>query len=181
MDVVGAAHVGLVLLSAALWRANWFSRLGPEMAKGQWGVASRNGNLMFRRMLCVGLWMESMWQTEHLLQVALFSVSVSLCVHFPSPTPCLSISLLLPYSFSPFILLIVLPAKFPRHFENMLVALFFPFGFWSDVRLKLWSVGPNKNGELCRIWFVTNINLNPMIVCTLRPVLQPGIGLQGDA
>lgn len=125
MDVVGAAHVGLVLLSAALWRANWFSRLGPEMAKGQWGVARRNGNLMFRRMLCVGLWMGSMWQTEQLLQVALFSVSVSLCaLSCPHPMPFyLSSSLI---HFSPFILPIVHPAKFPWHSENMLVASFFP-------------------------------------------------------
>lgn len=99
MDVVRAVHVGLVLLSAALCRANWFSRLGSEMAKGQWGVARRNENLMFRRMLCVSLWMGSMWQTEQLLQVALFSFSVSLNVHFPPPTSCLSISRLFPYSF----------------------------------------------------------------------------------
>ncbi len=44
-------HVGLISLAAALWWANWFSRLGPETAKGQRGVASHNVNLMFRRML----------------------------------------------------------------------------------------------------------------------------------
>lgn len=59
-----AVHVGLISLAAALWWANWFSRLGPETAKGQRGVASHNVNLMFRRMLCFSLRMGTMWQAE---------------------------------------------------------------------------------------------------------------------
>ncbi len=74
-------HVGLISLAAALWWANWFSRLGPETAKGQRGVASHNVNLMFRRMLCFSLWMGSMWQR---LWPFFFSFHT---LFFPASTP----------------------------------------------------------------------------------------------